>query len=59
MISDAPYLLKTTRNCQENSWWNRKTRNLRVSDQNFYNVNIVFPRLSTLDTCFKIDLEWR
>ena len=35
MISDAPHLLKTTRNCLENSCWNKKTRNLHVSDQNF------------------------
>ena len=59
VISGAPHLLKTTRNCLENSYWNKKTRNLHVSDQNFYNVITVFPWLSTLGTYFKTDLEWR
>ena len=57
MIFDAPQLLKTTRNCLENSCCNKKTRNLHVSYQNFYNVNTVFPRLSTMGTYFKIYLE--
>ena len=43
MISDAPRLLKTTHNCLENSCWNKKTRNLHESDQNFYNVITAFP----------------
>ena len=30
-FSDVPHLLKTTRNCMENSHLNRKTRNLMVS----------------------------
>ena len=30
-FSDPPHLLKTTRNCMENSQWNCKTRNLHVS----------------------------
>ena len=57
MISDVPDLLKTTRNCLENSCCNKKARNVYVIDQNFYNVNAVFPRLSTLGTYFEIDPE--
>ena len=30
LISDVPHLLKTTRNCFENSCWNKNTRNLHV-----------------------------
>ena len=30
LISDKPHLLKTTRNCFENSCWNKNTRNLHV-----------------------------
>ena len=29
-FSDVPHLLKTTRNCVENSFWNKKVRNLEV-----------------------------
>ena len=53
MISDPPHLLKTPRNSLENSCWNKKIRNLHVSDQNFY-VNTLFPRLSTLVTYFTL-----
>lgn len=30
-IADMPHLMKTTRNCAENSLWNRNTRHLHVS----------------------------
>ena len=30
-ISDVPHLLKTTRNCLENSFWNKNSRNMHVS----------------------------
>ena len=29
-MSDVPHLLKTTRNCLENSHWNKNTRNMHV-----------------------------
>ena len=32
-VSDVPHLLKTTRNCFENSCWNNQTRNLHVSTE--------------------------
>ena len=31
LFSDVPHLLKTTRNCLENSFWNKLTRNMHVS----------------------------
>ena len=33
LFSDVPHLIKTTRNCFENSCWNKKTRNLHVSSK--------------------------
>ena len=36
-ISDVPHLIKTTRNCLENSNWNKNTRNLHVS---YFSLNI-------------------
>lgn len=38
LFSDVPHLLKTTRNCFENSHWNKNTRNLMVSYM-FVNFN--------------------
>jgi len=32
-ISDVPHLIKTTRNCFENSHWNTKTRNMHFNGQ--------------------------
>ena len=37
-FSDVPHLLKTTRNCMENSKWNKNTRNLHVS---LFSVNVL------------------
>ena len=42
MISDALHLLKITCKSLKNSCLNKKTRNLHVNEQNFYNVNTVF-----------------
>ena len=35
-FSDTPHLLKTTRNCLENSFWNKNTRNMHVSISYFF-----------------------
>ena len=41
-ISDVPHLLKTTRNCMENSHWNKDTRNLHVRYIYEYFIRKVF-----------------
>lgn len=47
-ISDPPHLLKTTRNCFENSDWNKNTRNLHVSTK----VYILLIYINYMDTVF-------
>lgn len=37
LFSDVPHLLKTTRNCFENSKWNNNTRNMHVSTTQYFN----------------------
>lgn len=39
VIADGPHLIKTTRNCVENSKWNRNTRHLHVRKYLFYTFN--------------------
>lgn len=39
-FSNVPHLLKTTRNCMENSKWDKNTRNLHVSDYLFNNFRL-------------------
>ena len=49
LFSDVPHLLKTTRNCLENSFWNKLKRSMHVN-LIFFNFKLFF----VMDYCFMI-----
>ena len=53
LFSDVPHLLKTTRNCLENSFWNKWTRNMHVSLMIYF---FYFKLFFVIDYCFNKNL---